>query len=773
MFTFLETHKITKSDGTVSWRVSGSSNGQSINQKFSSNDEAAAFMQDIDDGIPAEKAIKRVQKPAVIAQKPKAAVPAAVEKITPDRFEPKNTPVLDPMDPAAPAIEAKTQQSPKERVPGSEVLLNSLSTNDPFIKRQDAVTGIFQELDDQVYLHNLRIFIMGAEVTQWITGSVSLSKLDREGINSLSFSLSNVNKAFEITAANLQNRWRKSNPLNPEGRYSEEAKFQIYTRKKKLSKKHSVTTFGPIEESNTVGIIKETRERNAQDSSTETYPLGEGSSVFHKLDEVRFFVQHPFDAGGSKWTCEFSGYIDEFPATQDYINGESKISFTCLDIRSRMQYMRTQINSSATIGNENSLILSNDLNVRANEADKIPLAFNAGFYNDLIVPSTSTSHVLGAMTWLNSIYFILFGQFEFPANSQKVQSYGAVGRLKATQPVRYASTKDTRKRSEFLDNWNKLTYFGFQRSFLFPSDVTTIGQNSFPGGSHSVEAQNVYILIPEEGMPQVNLVEFAVDGNQVQKIDWSSRLELITNLCKSIDYQFYVNGLGDLIFEFPMYDFLPSDFLSFESVYTLNKHTINDTVNDETGTPVTAVEAIGRRLWVQQRNVSEEADGISNAPAQSTEFRRFVFSNVLASRFGPHIETVQFPGVVDQDHLGQLGAIEFNKRLAGFSTVSVSFSYRPYLGVNRPFLHTQRKRLGVVSSVEQNWEIRGAASTSVNLDFIRKRENAGDYRFINGSQATPISYRFLFNDTSPDDAVSVGGFGMYPADSGEKVDQSK
>ena len=52
--------------------------------------------------------------------------------------------------------------------------------------------------------HELRVYIFGADVTPWLTSQVSLQRADRDGISSLSFSLSNAYRAFEITGDNFK-----------------------------------------------------------------------------------------------------------------------------------------------------------------------------------------------------------------------------------------------------------------------------------------------------------------------------------------------------------------------------------------------------------------------------------------------------------------------------------------------------------------------------------------------------------------------------------------
>src|SRR5690606_9873604 len=87
----------------------------------------------------------------------------------------------------------------------------------------------FVEQSNQVYYHDIRVFIMGTEVSPWLTSDVSVSYSKNGGINSASFTLSNQYNAFVLTEANLlnitddsvQNGWRLQDPYSPSGQYSE------------------------------------------------------------------------------------------------------------------------------------------------------------------------------------------------------------------------------------------------------------------------------------------------------------------------------------------------------------------------------------------------------------------------------------------------------------------------------------------------------------------------------------------------------------------------
>ncbi len=85
----------------------------------------------------------------------------------------------------------------------------------------------FEEQRYQVFFLDIRIFIQGVEVTQHVTGTVTITKSNRDGAGSASFTLDNALDRFIITEENLDGVWRDTND-----KYSEAAKHSIYLYKK-------------------------------------------------------------------------------------------------------------------------------------------------------------------------------------------------------------------------------------------------------------------------------------------------------------------------------------------------------------------------------------------------------------------------------------------------------------------------------------------------------------------------------------------------------------
>ena len=628
-----------------------------------------------------------------------------------------------------------------------------------------AAPFVFNEQIRTEYYHAIRIYICGADVTPYVNSSVSLQYQNCNGVNSCSFTLTNAMRCLELTQTNLKSsipiekRFRltaKNASYQTDGMYSEEAKYSIYKYKIANNLKHAVQSFGPTEGSQTGStVLSQQRDASsASSTTTDRYPMNEGSLIFHKYDPVRVFVLNPLSHPGNtatteQWYCVFTGYLDSKPYSQDFVSGLSNISVTCQDIRLLMQGMRTQMNPSVQYGNENSITFLNKQNQTIEDSP------SAGFFNDLIAPGANISHVLGGKTFTQSIQFLIFGipQVVGPATSTK-SNLGAVGKLQ--QGVTQYHDPRLPTSASDLESWNNLLIFGSNKTFISRTTMIKMGEGTTATGNYSPDSSLVHFLFPASGAPTANLVEYSFDAQVNAKADWATRLDLIRKICKSIDYEFYVTGYGDLVFEFPMYDFLPSHYgNTFNKVYTFDQHMVSDNINDEGGDPISGL-VIQSSFLMAEFDKQAASSNTNTGVANSAELKRTIYSNVMASRIGVHIETQSVPGVRDQNRLAQLGLIEFAKRVSNFDRFDMVTSYRPFLTINRPIYYLTKKRIGIAQTVSYSWKIRGEVDTSISLGFTRKQESDGAFRFITGGEATPISYNTIYGDIMvPGQGVNV------------------
>jgi hypothetical protein len=637
----------------------------------------------------------------------------------------------------------------------------------------------FVEQSNQTYYHDVRVFIMGTDVSPWLMSDVSITYSKNGGINSASFSLSNQYNAFVLTTENLtgnngKGTWRLHNPYSPSGQYSEQAKHSIWTLKNSDNHNiaHEVNSFGPLRggDHNKASILKASKNASeAQSTVTYKYPFSPGSLVIHKFDHVRIFAKNPLTLA-DEWMCVFSGFLDLKPFNEDLVYGMSSIKVSCQDIRYAMQRMRTQANPAATIGNENA--------VQFAKGGSVPNKPDAGYFNDLVGPNSMTSHILGGVTFFGSISFLLLGKTPARGSSATAgaiedvtdgsnvnTALNQVGKLSLGEQITFNPKDDVNKRTQILEEWNDLVLFR-EFGMMTEAAMIQVGQETHEWGKHSIWETKVHILRPAEGLPVSNMVEASVTQGRIgDKIQWASRLELLLDICENIDYVFYVSPWGDVIFEFPMWDFSPDDYgKKYEEVYKFQNHIISRDINDEGGEAVSAVTVESSQLQVETRVPTETPNAVNNY-ASNDERTRTIFSNALASRIGVQVKTLVKPGV-SQEMLTQLGMIEFAKATADYNKFSFRAQYRPFMMLNRPIYDVDAYKIGTLNNLTTTWRLRESVDVDLDLNYVRRGEidrKSGkvDFRFITGGDSSTISYNRIYDDRTL--------FGTGVSDTGNKA----
>lgn len=268
----------------------------------------------------------------------------------------------------------------------------------------------FVERQHQAMFADFVCFVAGVDVSPWTVGELSLGLSGRDGVNTATFTLQNANDNFILTLKNLRdpnNRhggWRNSDPYHVGSQYSERAKYKIFQQKNAEVDKCWMPNnpydryIGIFRDPSSQCIAPGSNQRGSQDIATTTplpesspsktsgfvrsarqWPLDPHRPIFHKHDPVRIFVHNPATES-DEWLPGFTGFIENYSFSEDYITGESTISISCYDIRGAMAKMRVAKN-----------IRSNDnINSYVELADG---SLNSGFFKDLLVESSYSSFV--------------------------------------------------------------------------------------------------------------------------------------------------------------------------------------------------------------------------------------------------------------------------------------------------------------------------------------------------------------------------------------------
>lgn len=288
---------------------------------------------------------------------------------------------------------------------------------------------------------------------------------------------------------------------------------------------------------------------------------------------------------------------------------------------------------------------------------------------------------------------------------------------------------------------------------------------------YPVDGGRLIILVPASFQAEINrevLLKDIIDAAPMQT-EFKSRLGIIYDTIERIEFQFYESPKGDLICEFPLYDFDPQDFElegTFEHIDTSanppvrnanirrgpfgNKLIVNrrDTIDFSKGvtdekvrTQVTA----GHKLF---QNYSAEADSISVQSPSVVVLRH------LVPLYGLRLEQVDPKGFISSPQAALTYAhITLNKLNADARSLGINavpnVSVWP---INRPLYFVRRNCIGTLTSLTHRivWGMNGSMDTRYNINYLRGWDglvdDSGDPVFttIGGKPGRPLDYTTLF-----------------------------
>ena len=327
---------------------------------------------------------------------------------------------------------------------------------------------------------------------------------------------------------------------------------------------------------------------------------------------------------------------------------------------------------------------------------------------------------------------------------------GQLGRMKVED-----GWKTIYKENDSLEDWYRLLLFGETLQPLSDEEMRSRGKDSFAEGSFSPNSAKLYILLPDKSnVGGKNLVEYNIIQGVSDSVNWSSRHNAILEACKVIDYHWIVTGNGDIVFEFPQFDFLPSDYGEFRSVLEVDHHLISDTLTNESGELDTVVVVKGSYAQEYYKN----ATGSGTAGGEKYVHTAIICSPVLLHRLGARTKSITFPYSYNTQSLLALGLVEWQKGLSDFEKLEMQIGYRPFLLPNRPMYNAERKKIATLQTVNNSLTMNGAASTDIQLHYIRRQKEDGSLVFITGGKNMAATYRRNWFKTDPSDK----GLLIYP-----------
>lgn len=573
--------------------------------------------------------------------------------------------------------------------------------------------------------------------------------------------------------------------------YSETAKRDLYLSKlRKRVRLETVTGDKLALRSNTDPDTGTVSEKQYSDVSLYEGLFHTQAQVINIMDQVRLYVldpnRDPVLASESLWIPAFTGFVMSAPPEHDYTTGQSSISVTCSDIRTLLKRKRVLVNTAS--------------------ADQITPAISHtnGLFRDVILQNSNTSNAFAdsSLTFEKLVALALMGvRFQDGSYTKKIDKFsdyclkykqdpGETQWNTLRQTLQESNSENKRfnkngfgglwfgyyymydtkmsednnigeneKREEFMNSWNRLTVFGIDQQYLTWDEMLLQGQETRVGGTFSALNAYVHMLVPSGGAEVSNLMDKQfIDQLGIQR-EYMSVGDVLEQVCERIDYQYTVTGAGDIVFEFPMYDFRAQDMGSeFRAVYAVSDSVTSDSINDEANSnPVTALKVSG--------GLTDQLDSVGGVDEHVKAYKyTIIITHIpLSNRYGYNEEEYLIPFVTNgpnnqqsdldyQRTLALFGCFEFLKRLTEMSSLTMNAGYNPFVRPNRPYYYSYGRRLSVTETVQNTMSLFQNAATTVDSKYVRRIHDltgqviafgasmSGTSGNLNGASALPLNY---------------------------------
>jgi hypothetical protein len=668
-------------------------------------------------------------------------------------------------------------------------------SNLPWQKNPDGPVVDYREQINQVYTHDFLVYINGVDVTKYVVESLTISIVDRDGWNEASLSLNNASDNFVITYANLgigqpdgKPKFRSSD-IAGEDKYSERAKKEIidYKTDEKRNPFVDIENMKLVEAGKSTGLVnvnttgselgsvgnatsnvapgslQELGQKSVGGQKTvpqtdRRWQLGYQSTVFHKNDPIRIFRKNPIREA-DEWMPAFTGYLDNISYDTDYVTGKSNVKLKCYDIRAMISKMRVQTTAVTGVTNPRAIFRGK------------PESGVDSLFTDLLDPAIKF-HPLSGRTYEDVMEFLITGtatqdpnldtQFRDSGFSRGVGDF-TVGERIFHRP----GDEKTGEQPDSLEHWHSLCLFGydgklrvqgtqkkrievkgsegskeildkpFNRRWLTQAEARKIGTETTHDGAWAPHSMFLHMLLPAEGTGARNLLDFDAFNANGNQLEFRGKLDILQDFSNRIDYQFWVTPMGDIVIEFPQYDFFPRDYGEYENVFRVNKHLQSDNIQDEAGEMTTAVIASGRISPASEANIEDQFQP-----------KAVVVAPLMMIRYGVLEHELALPFISHAPSLKRLAQIAFQKKLAESNRMDMEFDYRPFILPNRPVENFERQRMALTTSVENQMKVFQSARTSISSRYVRRalfrQDGTLGFTLITGGTSVPISYRQIY-----------------------------
>lgn len=343
------------------------------------------------------------------------------------------------------------------------------------------------------------------------------------------------------------------------------------------------------------------------------------------------------------------------------------------------------------------------------------------------------------------------------------------------RPTRWSELRSYNDTSE-LTKFNTTVLFGVLGRPLTFAEVTQVGLRTTSRLDSVFNPLNVFyhMLLPKNGTGASTILKKDTGGAgpslNATQINYSTRKDLMDEICSSLDMQWYVSGWGDIVVEIPHYNAYPRDFgINYKDAYTFKRDWISATIAEEGKDIPTAWMFTGLDA---EKKLERALLGFIPAHQYKT---KLIMAPILARRLGAKTEHInlKIPGlgaITDADGkfmkgksattgLDQLAVYAYfyvQRQVGRAHTLNITNPFRPYIVPNRPIWLVHRQRIGLTSSVTHTMTPPdGVCTTDVSLNYVRWLNRDGSFRFMAGGDRQIIDYVQFFSGTGASELVDT------------------
>ena len=600
------------------------------------------------------------------------------------------------------------------------------------------------ENDFPVFSIGAAVWIQGVDVSPYLKSQVSVEKNSVQGHNTLTIVLDNSQDKFVWTERNLAKlyggrdyyyddfgrRVQIDRPFNDH----EHAKEEVFAIKADPAVNPPVKTAR-----NTVVFPR--------------FDLNPNGCCFARMDPIRFWSLYPFRPQGQNdpdvrelWVPEFTGFISSVTVEDDELTGSSTITIECVDSRQAI-LQRMRISAEPNLGLGNALDFmgfppegvfnragerrgGSESTVARQARDQFAAAngryFNLAttqFYDD--VSNSEFGQLFPNKNFEESIKELLVFK---PDRIRTGQASRGARDIQYGGTFSFPSSAGRPAVSSYLSDYHAFCLFGPKRRPWTLGEVKEVGEGTrtyspddpYRFGEYYPGKCRLWFLLPEEGTGPRSMADLGNPGVSPQhQVNYNTRLEVLRNFVESLDYQMFVSGTGDYHIEFPMADFRPEDFGTFQNSFRFRKITVNTGYSDEAEEPVGAV-AVQIGLGVGK--------GVADSPVAANLLNTvYAFSPYITARYGVIVDNpISIPFLRRSENdipiAQQRAVIQLQKANARVHSMQMTTAFRPFLLPNRPIHHLRRSRMGTSVTVSNTFAIglQTKATTTISLEHIRK-----------------------------------------------------